>query len=154
MYLSSTPQIIVASQDRFIRLYLENLLAGVGYVVLSTDSFQPAKTWSLSEAPGLLIADVRLGDFNGLHLGWLRHFRYPNRPTVIVHSLFDPMLEIEASKFGAPYIVVPAQERRLLHVTEDALQTPVRPDRTEETLISRQAVMAKRRQSAQLRLRH
>ena len=48
-----------------------------GYGVTATADFQEAKRLLDAHGPDLLIADVRLGPFNGLHLVIRTHFRYP-----------------------------------------------------------------------------
>ena len=116
------PEILLVSADRTLLMHVNRLLNSTGCCVTSIDSFKDAKAWVLGCRPDLLIADVRLGDFNGLHLAWLRYFADPARPSIIVHTHHDRSLERESRKLGAPFVVIPAQDSRLLRLVDDRLE--------------------------------
>jgi DNA-binding NtrC family response regulator len=146
-------EILVASDQQSTRDYLQTLLQGAGHGVLTAESFHQARERMLHHPPQLLIADVRLGDYNGLHLGWIRHFADPGLPTIITHVLFDPTLEAEARKLGAPFIVLPVMKNRLLNLAEDLI-SPAPVGHHVRSLASPYEMAVKRRDSEYFRIRH
>ncbi len=114
-------EILFVSGDAMMREYVEELLTDFGYTVNVADSFNDGKAWLLVESPALLIADIRLGDFNGLHLAWLRYFADPTRPSIVLHTRQDRSLEKEARKLNAPFVVLPVQEQRFMRLVDDGL---------------------------------
>ena len=50
-----------------------------------------------------MVADVRLGDFNGIQLGILAKNAWPDVRIVIMSGWDDPVLRHEAEQLGASY---------------------------------------------------
>ena len=74
----------------------------------------------LDEAPpDLLIADVRLGAFNGLQLlaMGLRHI-----PAIVITGFPDPVLEAEARQLGATFLLKPIEPAGLLTLVKELLR--------------------------------
>ena len=59
---------------------------------------------SISIAPDLLIADVRLGGFNGLHLVIRSQSTRPNMRAILLDRVHDPVIALDADRHGAAYI--------------------------------------------------
>jgi len=72
----------------------------------------------LQRSPHLLISEVRLGDYNGLHLA-LRA-RSSGIPAIVVGKGEDAVLEREAHKLGAIYVPFGGDLRRLRAAIRDA----------------------------------
>jgi DNA-binding response OmpR family regulator len=108
--------ILVASSNGHLADAIRNLLVGEAYEVFATTSFHEAKSRMVAELPRLLIADVNLGEFNGLHIAWFRYLRRPRMPSLFVHTSMDPLLRAEAQKLGAPFLVLPIPGRELLAI--------------------------------------
>ena len=95
-------------------------------------SFQEAKSHLYTVSPDLLIADVRLDAFNGLHLAARSRLDYPSLPVIITHAWTDPVLEHEAQRQGAAFVVNPLENPDFLSGVQSALerhrhaQTPIR----------------------------
>ena len=85
---------------------LESLLSN-DYLVVTASSFQEAQQLLHAVSPDLLIADIRLDAFNGLHLAVRSRFEHPSRPIIITHAFDDRVLESEARHLGALFIVNP-----------------------------------------------
>lgn len=100
---------------------LEKLLSDAGYVVAAVSSFAAARTLLASVTPDLLIADVQLGAYNGLHLAIYSSMRQPRVPALIVHGRHDAVLENEARQLDAAFIVDPLNNPDFL----DRVQTLV-----------------------------
>jgi len=106
--------ILVVDSDPATRLFLSKTLGLAGYDVTATNSFYEAKHHLETACPALLIADVRLGEFNGLHLALHRHIDHPGLPTIITHVTFDRVLRAEAERLGAIYLVKPVRPHELM----------------------------------------
>ena len=78
-----------------------------GYGVTATADFQEAKRLLDAHEPDLLIADVRLGPFNGLHLVIRTRFRYPVFRAILLDVKHDRVLERDALRYGSSYVVNP-----------------------------------------------
>ena len=90
------------------------VLRGEGHRVTVASSFQKARALLASSQPDLLITDIQLDAYNGLQLVWQRHFDHPGRPSIVISSYSDPVLEAEARRLGCPYLVTPVQPHELL----------------------------------------
>jgi DNA-binding NtrC family response regulator len=98
---------------------LANMIAPLrdaGYDVAATTSFEEARQRLTMRPPNLLIASSRLGGFNGLHLVMCGYVRRPGMSAIVTTPAEDPMLEAEASAFGASCVVAPASRAQLLAV--------------------------------------
>src|SRR5262249_40561382 len=80
--------------------------------VTVADTFQDAKA-GLQEPPALLVAEIRLGEYNGLHLV-LRGKAIRNSMAAIVTSrVLDPVLQANAEELGATFVVKPTTEQEI-----------------------------------------
>jgi DNA-binding response OmpR family regulator len=96
--------------------------AGCGPVVVS--SFSEGKH-QLDERPSLLISEVRLGEYNGLHLA-LRA-RAHGVPAVLIGQP-DLVLQREAAQLGALYLTPPFDAQELLSAIQPLTSTgPIAP---------------------------
>ena len=57
--------------------------------------------------PDLLVTDVRLGAYNGVHLVVRAHTDNPSMPALVMDVHHDRVLENEAKKAGAVYVGEP-----------------------------------------------
>jgi DNA-binding response OmpR family regulator len=114
--------ILLVNVDRVARRQIEGLLSDEGYLVAPVSSFQQAKDLLASISPDLLVADVRLGAFNGLHLAARSQFYHPSLPVVITHATHDPVLERDATRLGATYMVNPLDNPAFLPLVKSVLE--------------------------------
>jgi CheY-like chemotaxis protein len=115
----AVPQkILVVDDDAGIRTLLRKMLERAGYCALLASTFQQAKRALATDAPDLLIADQRLGEFNGLQL--LITSRSPI-PTIIVTGFPDSVLAHEARNLGAGYLTKPFSSSELLALIREKL---------------------------------
>jgi CheY-like chemotaxis protein len=112
--------ILIVDDHRVTRLGLAEMLADAGYSVVTTGNFQEARRILREEPPDLLIADVRLGSFNGLQLVISGQKRVP---AIVITGYADPVLEAEARRSGADYLVKPFDPERLLTIIREKLGT-------------------------------
>lgn len=112
--------ILIVDDHRVTRLGLAEMLTDAGYTVVTAASFQEAQGILREASPDLLIADVRLGSFNGLQL--VINYRVP---AIVITGYADTVLEAEARRVGAEYLVKPFDPERLLELIREKLgQTP------------------------------
>jgi CheY-like chemotaxis protein len=112
--------ILIVDDHRVTRLGLAEMLADAGYSVVTSGNFQEARRILREDPPDLLIADVRLGSFNGLQLVISGQKRVP---AIVITGYADPVLEAEARRSGADYLVKPFDPERLLTIIREKLGT-------------------------------
>ena len=114
--------ILIVDDHRVTRLGLAELLEHAGYSVVTAGTFPEARRILREDPPDLLIADVRLGSFNGLQLV----ISGPNRiPAIVITGYADSVLEAEARRGGADYLVKPFEAEALLTLIRQKLgQSP------------------------------
>jgi phosphoserine phosphatase RsbU/P len=111
-------RILIVDDDDATRAGLTELLQGYGYECSSAATFQEALDILKTNPPDVLIADVRLREYNGLHLVIKAP---PTVRTVIVTGFHDPVLEAEATRHGAAHMVKPIDPARLKEVIGELL---------------------------------
>src|SRR4029077_11600744 len=99
--------ILLVSSDPPVRHRTDVLLSEAGHLVASASSLQQAKRLLDTVYPDLVIADVRLDAFNGLHIALRCRTDHPLLPVIITHNVADPILQAEAQRLGAAFIVKP-----------------------------------------------
>ena len=85
-----------------------------GYRAMGVSTFEEARQLLTVNVPDVLIADVRLGAFNGLHLVLHCRLKHPRVASIVTHAYHDVVLEAEARKLDAPYLVTPLKPEELL----------------------------------------
>ena len=115
--------VVLVHTDLDVLNRAEALLYGAGYAVVSASSFHAARRALDCVEPDLLIADVRLDDFNGLHLAILSRFERPRTRVIITHACPDPVLEHEARRCEAAFVVNPLANPEFLSSVRSALST-------------------------------
>jgi two-component system OmpR family response regulator len=78
-----------------------------GCVTFEATSFEAAKRLWMAEQPPMLIADIRLGQYNGLQLLLRAKADRPDVVAVITCSVADTVLEAETRRFGGTFLVKP-----------------------------------------------
>ena len=97
-------KILIVDDDEPTRAGLAMLLADSGYETITAGTV-PAAIKLLSEAqPDFLLVDIRLDQYNGLHLVAMR-----NRPipAVVLTGFADPAIEADARRLGAEFLLKP-----------------------------------------------
>ena len=119
-------KILIVEDDRATRMGLQELLRQAGYEVIIASDFRAGRRALEDERPDLLIADLRLEGFNGLQL--LHVNPYPT-PAIIVTGYPDDVLQEEARRLGAEYLLKPVSPPVLLAAIERLLAGPDRQER-------------------------
>jgi DNA-binding response OmpR family regulator len=102
--MSST--ILVVSPDAGLTPTLQ-LLTCSGYQATGAATFEDATRLLATMTPDLLIADERLGAFNGLHLVLRGRAGHPDMRAIVTTSVKDDCFEREALRLNAQCFVKP-----------------------------------------------
>ena len=113
---------LVVDADPAARGSTVKVLREAGYRVSSLGSFHEAQPFLATTQPDLLIADIRLDHFNGLQLVWERRDDHPERASIVTNAYADQVLERDAHRVGAPYLVKPVNPGELLRVAAVLLE--------------------------------
>jgi DNA-binding response OmpR family regulator len=123
------PLILLVDTDRELLERTEKILSDEGYEVVAVSSFQEAKRLLDSLAPDLMIANVRLDAFNGLHLAARSRSDHATMPVIITSSWPEPVLEIESLRQGATFVVAPLTNPAFLGLVRTRLEQRADPER-------------------------
>jgi DNA-binding response OmpR family regulator len=97
-------KILIVDDDEPTRVGLAMLLEDAGYATITAGTV-PAAIRLLNEAhPDLLIVDIRLDEYNGLHLVAVRPEPIP---AVVLTGFADPAIEADARRLGAEFLLKP-----------------------------------------------
>lgn len=100
---------------------LAELLTAAGFAVATAADFEEAKRKVENEAPDLLIVDIRLGPYNGLHLVVRERLAHPERPVIMTTGFPDALLEAEARRYGAEFLEKPIRSSDLIALVKKLL---------------------------------
>jgi DNA-binding response OmpR family regulator len=114
-------KVLVVAQDTQLAMTLVSWLRESGCEPALTTSFSAGRD-QLDAGPAIVMAQVRLGAFNGLHLA-LRA-RAKGIPAIVLGDA-DPATEREAQKVGAAYISPSELEKAELQSLVRATLTPL-----------------------------
>ena len=140
-------KVLIVDDDKTTREGLAEFLEEAGYEAVAVGTFEDATRVLRTSPPDLLIADVRLGPFNGLQLV----ISSPQPiPAIIITGFADPVLESDARRRGADYVLKPVSPSRLLDLVAQKLAA-ARPGVRHATALGTQAG---HRRAAHQRRRH
>jgi CheY-like chemotaxis protein len=114
-------RVLVVAPTPPLAANLVEWLTEAGHEVILVTSFLAGKA-RLEITPSVLIAEVRLGDYNGLHLA-LRA-KAGNIPALVLGNP-DPVLEREAERLGVAYLTNELSRSALLSALEQIEAAPV-----------------------------
>ena len=110
----TSKHVLVVDDDEAMLRLITSWVSGAGHQVVSFHEFGEAKSYLATAKPDVIIADVRLGAFNGLQLGIQAKLDHPTVTAVVLTGFYDPVLSGEVSKMGASYLVKPIRSEQLL----------------------------------------
>jgi DNA-binding response OmpR family regulator len=85
-------------------VWIALLLSELGFHVVVSDTFQDARA-QMTVAPALLVTELRLGEYNGLHLVLRGKSAHPELAAIVTSRIDDPVLYTEAEQLGATYVL-------------------------------------------------
>jgi two-component system response regulator RegA len=105
---------LIVDDDAAMLRLISTWVTAAGHDVVSFAQFGEAKSYLTTEKPDVIIADVRLGAFNGLQLVIQAKLDQPEITAIVLTGYYDPVLSGEVSKMGALYLVKPIRSEQLL----------------------------------------
>jgi CheY-like chemotaxis protein len=111
-------KILVVDDDRDTREMVSVLLTDAAYEAITAGTLHAAIDALTDNQPDLLITDVRLHGYNGLQL--IATAPTPI-PAIVVTGHSDRMIEAEARRLGAEYLLKPVAPLRLLLAVREKL---------------------------------
>ena len=87
-------------------------IAEGAFSVVGVDSYEVGRALLGRMSPDILVASVRLGRHNGLQLSLLASLERGLKATIVVGDA-DPVLQSEATRMGAKYLVTPCSRADL-----------------------------------------
>lgn len=104
-------RVLIVDDDEAFLSGLKQLLDEAGHEVIAVATFEEGRRILRTAAPDLLIADIRLGSFNGLQLIATGDGKVP---VIVISGFDDVVLQAEARAMGADYLVKPVSPPALL----------------------------------------
>jgi DNA-binding response OmpR family regulator len=139
--------ILVVSTDPDKSAGIVSLLEGSGHKVTFAVDFEAAVRALTDNPPELLVSDVRLGAFNGLHLVIRCQRDHPGTATMLLDTVHDSVIRFDARRRRATYLVKPLDEPEFLaHVSRGvaAAQGPHRRWPRKQPMVGLVAEVAQR----------
>ena len=116
-------RILIANENVDERSRLADLLTTAGYDATAAPSFEDARHLLDVRPPDLLIAHLRLGAFNGLHLVLRGRADRPDMSAIITTGPEDHAIKSEVADFGVLCVQTPlGGTERFLAVVAKAIE--------------------------------
>ena len=109
--------VVIVAQNPALATALLSWLGSAGYELAIVTTFAAAKAL-LETQPVLLIAEVKLGEYNGLHLALKA--RAAGIPSIVIGPK-DPVLARDAESLGAAYLTSVIRRRQVLDAVADKM---------------------------------
>lgn len=111
--LPATLSALVVERTLQEALSLAALLTASHFHVTVAETFPKAKASLGAHAPALLITEVRLAEYNGLHLVLRAKSVAPAMAAVVLSGVADRVLQADAELLGATFVVKPVSQAEL-----------------------------------------
>ena len=119
-------QVLLVGRSGGVASALASDLAAAGYETLVASDFDEGKAL-LAKRPSVLITEIKLGAYNGLHLAI--RARALGTPALVIGDP-DPVLEADANRQRALYVTPPLDPRRVLDLISELVDTAGRTRRS------------------------
>ena len=114
-------RVLVLEDDENALSGIVELLRDASYVVTGVDTYDGAKRLLAIGSYDLFVSDVRLRGFNGINLVRQSAVDYPDMALVIISGYDEPMMEIEATRYGARFVRKPLRPDDFLATCAESL---------------------------------
>jgi len=114
--------VLIAEDDPETLKGLAIYLRGLGFSVVPLPSFPEAHRILPFAKPDVVVADVRLGEYNGLQLAVEARTLDPAPAIIVTSGYADPVLKAEAERLGAAFLLKPFEPARLLDLITSMLR--------------------------------
>ena len=100
-------RVLVLDDDEHALSGIVELLRDAGHHVTGAATYDAAKRLLTVSPFDLLVSDVRLRSFNGLHLVMQTRADHPETAIIIITGYDDPLIDLEASRYRADLVRKP-----------------------------------------------
>jgi len=114
-------RILALDDDEHALEGITELLRESGYTVTPTSNYESAKSLVGAEEFDLLVTDVHLRGFNGLHLVMQCRRDSPEMAMIIMTGYDEPLMELEATRYNAEFLRKPIRPDEFLDGVARAL---------------------------------
>ena len=114
-------RVLVLDDDEHALSGIVELLRDSDHLVTAASTYDAAKRLLALGSYDLLITDVRLRGFNGINLIRQCVGDHPDMALIIITGYEEPMIELEASRYGAKFIRKPIKPTEFLATVAQAL---------------------------------
>ena len=115
--MSRRHHVVIVAQNPALATALLSWLGSAGYELAIVTTFAAAKAL-LETKPSLIISELKLGEYNGLHLALKA--RAVGIPTIIVGP-HDAVLQKDADELGATYLTSVLRRSQVLDLVAERL---------------------------------
>jgi DNA-binding response OmpR family regulator len=115
--MSRRHHVVIVAQNPALATALLSWLGSAGYELAIVTTFAAAKAL-LETKPALVISELKLGEYNGLHLALKA--RAVGIPTIIVGP-HDAVLQKDADELGATYLTSVLRRSQVLDLVSERL---------------------------------
>jgi DNA-binding NtrC family response regulator len=113
-------RLLLVEDDESTRIGLAEYFRRAGFECQAVSSYREAILALRAAPPAMLITDVRLDEYNGLHLVLQRP---PNVQALVITAFSDPVLQAEAERSGARFVEKPVDPAELVQLVRRLLQS-------------------------------
>jgi DNA-binding response OmpR family regulator len=114
-------RILVLDDDEHALFGIVELLRDAGHHVTGAATYDAAKRLLQVSPFDLLVSDVRVRSFNGLHLVMQTRADHPETAIIIITGYDDPMIELEAHRYRADLVRKPIRPAEFQQRVNEAL---------------------------------
>jgi len=115
--MSRRHHVVIVAQNPALATALLSWLGSAGYELAIVTTFAAGKAL-LETKPALVLSELKLGEYNGLHLALKA--RAVGIPTVIIGP-HDPVLQKDADELGAVYLTSVVRRSQVLKVVSERI---------------------------------
>ena len=116
-------RILVVDHDEHALIGISELLCEQGHDVTAAATYEEAKIALGASVFDLLVTDVHLRPYNGLHLVMHSRVEHPDMAVVITTGYDMPALALEAGRYNARCVQKPIRPGEFLKTIDDTLGT-------------------------------
>jgi DNA-binding response OmpR family regulator len=114
-------RILVLDDDEHALSGIVELLRDAGHHVTGAATYDAAKRLLAVSPFDLLVSDVRLRSFNGLHLVMQSRTDHPDMAVIIITGYDDPLIDLEAHRYHAELVRKPIKPSEFLKTVNKTL---------------------------------
>jgi DNA-binding NtrC family response regulator len=113
-------RVVIINDDEPQLRAMQEWVSHAGHEVLTFGRFEPAKTYLATAQTDVVVTDVRLGAFNGLHLVMVAKGGHPETTAIVLAGSEDSVLRRDAANLGARFCLKPIGSEQLLRAIDPA----------------------------------